>query len=224
MTFDRFGPHGPLRVASMNESDRLLVDQVRRGDDHAWAELIERYEGRLQAFIDSRLRDRSTSEDVVQETFVGFLVSLPHFDSNRDLEAYLFTIASHKMTDYLRKQSRRPVDQMGSDDYGRPLDEVAGSARRASSIARSREQVLAEENFLADCLDQLIREWFAKEDYTRIKCMELLLVHGVANKEVARRLELTEQAVASYKFQVISRLKEHAKRQGMSGVLRDKSS
>ena len=86
------------------DTDALLVRQVRTGDASAWRQLIERFEGRLLAFVDSRLRDRAASEDVVQETFIGFLTSLPHYDEKRDMEAYLFSIAAHKLTDHLRKQ------------------------------------------------------------------------------------------------------------------------
>src|SRR5262245_19195014 len=109
-----------------SDAEKLLIRQVREGNAQAWQRLIERYEGRLVSFVESRLHQRATSEDVVQETFIGFLTSLPHYDEKRDLEAYLFSIAAHKLTDELRKQGRRPIDQFGSDDHGRPLDEVPG--------------------------------------------------------------------------------------------------
>ncbi len=199
-----------------SETDALLVRQVRAGDAEAWRQMIERFEGRLLAFVESRLHDHAASEDVVQETFVGFLTSLPHYDENRDMEAYLFSIAAHKLTDHLRKQGRRPIDQFGSDDHGRPLDEVAGGARAASSIARSGERKQAEERLLADAMGQLVREWQARGDYDRLRCLELLVVKGWANKDVAAHLDMTEQAVASYKFQTIARLKEMARRAGLS--------
>lgn len=199
-----------------SDSDALLVRQVRAGNAPAWRQLIERFEGRLLAFVDSRLRDRAASEDVVQETFIGFLTSLPHYDEKRDIEAYLFSIAAHKLTDHLRKQGRRPIDQFGSDDHGRPLDEVAGGARAASSIARSGERRREEERVLSESMGQLVREWLARGDFDRIRCLELLVVKGWANKDVARSLGLTEQAVASYKFQTVSRLKDMARRAGMN--------
>lgn len=199
-----------------SETDVLLVRQVRQGDALAWQRLIERFEGRLLAFVDSRLRDRATSEDVVQEAFVGFLTSLPHYDEKRDLEAYLFTIAAHKLTDQLRKLGRRPIDQYGSDDHGRPLEEVPGAARAASSIARGGERRRAEERFLAEAMGRLVRDWLKRGDFARIQCVELLIVKGWANKDVARHLNMTEQAVASHKFQTIARLKEMARREGLS--------
>jgi RNA polymerase sigma-70 factor (ECF subfamily) len=198
------------------DAEKLLIRQVRAGDSQAWRQLIERFEGRLVAFVDSRIHDRAASEDVVQETFVGFLTSLLHYDETRDLEAYLFSIAAHKLTDHLRKQGRRPVDQFGSDDHGRPLEEIPGDARAASSIARSDERRQAEERLLAESMGGLVREWLERGDFDRLRCLELLLVKGWANKDVARYLGLTEQAVASYKFQTISRLKEMARRAGLS--------
>src|SRR3954447_25336686 len=95
-----------------SESERLLIKQIRQGDARAWDTLISRYEGRLLAFVQRRLRDRATSEDVVQETFVGFLNSLPNFDERRELQTYLFTIASHKLTDHLRRSGRHPMKSL----------------------------------------------------------------------------------------------------------------
>lgn len=198
------------------DADKLLIREVRAGDSRAWSQLIERYEGRLLAYIDSRLHDRAASEDAVQETLIGFLTSLPNYDEDRDLEAYLFSIAAHKLTDYLRRQGRRPIDQFGSDDHGRPLDEVPGTARAASSIARSDERRVAEETMLHEAFGTLLRDWMIRGDFDRVKCLELLLVKGWANKDAAAHLGLTEQAVASYKFQTIARLKEMARRAGLS--------
>ena len=45
----------------MPDADSLLVERIRRGESDAWNDLIDRYEGRLLAFIHRRLRDRSSS-------------------------------------------------------------------------------------------------------------------------------------------------------------------
>src|ERR671924_879590 len=112
-----------------SESDRLLVQQIRGGDSRAWETLIARYEGRLLAFVQRRVRDRSAAEDIVQETFVGFLNSLPNFDEKRELQTYLFTIASYKITDHLRRSGRRPA-QTGEEAADR-MAEAADDRQRA---------------------------------------------------------------------------------------------
>ncbi|MFM8582426.1 MAG: RNA polymerase sigma factor, partial [Planctomycetaceae bacterium] len=92
-----------------DEVDRLLVARIRAGDASAWQECIARFEGRLLAFVDSRLRDHAASEDVVQETFLGFLTALPNYHDDTPLESFLFAIAAHKLTDHLLRQGRRPA-------------------------------------------------------------------------------------------------------------------
>ena len=106
-----------------SEDDRLLVQQIRHGDARAWDHLIACYEGRLLAFVHRRVQDRAASEDIVQETFIGFLTSLPNFDERRALQTYLFTIASHKLTDHLRKTGRHPLQQAPEDVLQQKLDE-----------------------------------------------------------------------------------------------------
>lgn len=197
-------------------SDKLLVDKIREGDPEAWQQLIDRYEGRLRAFVSLRLNDRADCEDVVQETFIGFLTSLPHFDPHRDLGTYLFSIAAHKLTDHLRKQGRRPWEATtDSDATGRPLDEMPGRARPASSIARSGEQHVKEERILAEALSELIRQWIARGQFERLKCLELLFVRGWANKDVAARLGITEQTVANYKHQTVGQLQKMVRSAGL---------
>ena len=65
-----------IRMAPNSEVDQVLIKKIRAQDGDAWQELIVRYEGRLLAFVDSRLSNRSASEDIVQEAFIGFLNSL----------------------------------------------------------------------------------------------------------------------------------------------------
>src|SRR3954462_4467205 len=120
--------------------DTLLVEQIRSGQPDAWNTLIAQYEGRLLSFVDSRLRRRAASEDVVQETFVGFLTSLPNYDSSRPLESYLFSIAAHKLTDSLRRDGRRPTLPLTAGGRGSSETEewdLPGNQRAASSIVRS---------------------------------------------------------------------------------------
>src|SRR5436190_14975345 len=164
-----------------SDSDRVLIQQIRAGDPQAWEQLISRYEGRLLAFAERRLRDRAASEDVVQEAFVGFLNSLPNFDEKRELQTYLFTITAHKITDQLRRMGRRPV-QTGSEATAEALNNQVDSGQpRASSLARSAERTEPESEAIARGLGQLGRQRRQKGDYVRLQVLELLMVKGWAN-------------------------------------------
>src|SRR5262245_59164675 len=98
----------------MDEADQYLVQQIRAGDPSAWKQLIDRYSGRLLAFARVRTASLSDAEDLVQETLIGFLQSLSHYDLSRSLETYLFTILRYKLYDLLR-QRKLPIASAPAD-------------------------------------------------------------------------------------------------------------
>src|SRR4029079_12074762 len=114
------------------DADSLLVERIRSGESDAWNDLIERYEGRLLAFVESRLGRRGPSEDIVQESFVGFLNSLPNYDGRRPLESYLFSICAYKPTDDWRRGGRRPAVPLSSASDSTGNGQISDSARHAS--------------------------------------------------------------------------------------------
>lgn len=197
-----------------NEADRKLVESIREGDSNAWSELIHRYQGRLIAFVESRLSKRSVSEDIVQETFMGFLSSLPNFDGDRSLESYLFSICSYKITDHLRREGRRPAIPFGATESSSGGWELPGSDRMASSIARSGERKSIEESAVAEALQDHFDRWIQKNNWTKLMCIELLIVRGWANKKVAETLGLSEQQVANYKFDFLSSMRNFIRSHG----------
>jgi RNA polymerase sigma-70 factor (ECF subfamily) len=142
---------------------------------------------------------------------MGLLRSLPHYDSTRDLESYLFTIAAHKIRDHLRKGGRHPLSLLGDLSESRAPAEPSARIRGPSSLLASRERLEGEEARLASLLAEMLTQWMEKGDYRRIKCMELLFVAGWSNQDAAQQLGLTEQQVANYKFQMVERLSKGAR-------------
>ncbi len=187
-----------------NPAEQNLIDRIRQGDENSWQDVIDLYEGRLLAFAKSRVGNLSLAEDIVQEAFVGFLTSLPNYDETQSsLESFLFRITAHKITDALRKQGRRPSIQLSDDSSPLP-----GDARKASSLARSKEGGSQKRLAIANLLREMIDQWKADCNYERLKCNELLFVRGWSNKKVAEVLNLTEQQVANHKQVVVQRLKK----------------
>jgi RNA polymerase sigma-70 factor (ECF subfamily) len=196
-----------------SESERLLVEQIRRNDERAWQELIDRYEGRLSAFLRGRVGSDKI-DDIVQETFIGFLRSLPNYDANQALESYLLSIATHKLTDMLRREGRRPtVPFRASESSGDP--EYPDSARGASSLYRSQERRDQEQKSLAAALTEQLDHYRRRGDWEKIQITELLFVRGWANKGVAEKLGVTENRVATVKFEFLNRLRDLVQRQGL---------
>jgi len=190
-----------------SQTDSLLIRRIRAGDADAWTELIGQFEGRLLAYVQSRLRNRAAAEDVVQETFIGFLTSLPNYDRRRPLESYLFSIAAHKLTDHLRREGRRPTLPLVPEGASGNSWEPSGKDRRASSIVRSGERRGLEESALAAALAEQIEHWQRRGQWEKLRCVELLFVRGWPNKKVAQRLDISEQKVANHKFEFLAKLR-----------------
>jgi RNA polymerase sigma-70 factor (ECF subfamily) len=200
-----------LRVTAADDAaEAEWIARIRRQDPHAWQSLIAAYQGRLLAFADHRLHDRALAEDVVQETFLGLLLALPNYDARTRLEAFLFSIAAHKLTDALRRRGSRPLLSGWSGSTDDPLGEPASRQRRASSLAVSAERQSARERVLGDCLQELVQQWYSRGELERLACVELLLCGGRSNKDAAACLGISEQAVANHKSFALQKLKAAA--------------
>lgn len=201
-----------MATMSANPADRILVQQIRSGDAQAWQRFIQQYEGRLLAFVESRVNDHATAEDVVQEALIGFLTSLPNYDESRPVETYLFAICGFKLTDHLRREGRRPVLSLNrpastGEGQASPLD-LPGPHRQASSLARSMEQRQVEEQSIRAAINEQIQRWRERGDWTKLQCLELIFVCGKSNKDVAKFLGITDQQVANYKSDFVRRLRQ----------------
>ncbi len=202
-------------MANAAQSDQLLVARIRSGESDAWNELIARFEGRLLAFVEGRLGRRSAGEDVVQETFLGFLNSLPNFEDSRPLESYLFSIAAHKLTDHLRREGRRPTLPLATSGSGNDWEPPA-AGRAVSSIMRSGERRGLEEAALVEALVEQLDRLRGRREWQKLACLELLFLRGWANRDVAAQLGMSEQQVANFKFEFIARLRTLVRKQDLS--------
>jgi RNA polymerase sigma-70 factor, ECF subfamily len=197
-------------------ADILLIEQIRGADEAAWNELIARFEGRLLAFVESRLKRRDAAEDIVQETLIGFLTSLPNYDASRSLESYLFSIAAHKLTDHLRREGRRPALPLSAGESSNGEWSLPAAERTASAICRSGERRELEAAAIATAMQEHVDRWRSRDEWWKIKCAELLFVRGLANKDVAEKLGISEQQVANQKFDFIARMRTLLTRQDLS--------
>ncbi|MGB9690084.1 MAG: RNA polymerase sigma factor [Thermogutta sp.] len=191
------------------QSEQVFIERIRAKDPVAWEQLIATYEGRLLAFLEPRVADRAAAEDLVQETFTGFLRSLPHFDESRSLEKWLFAIAANKLKDHLRRERHVQSLVVSNDEQEAPQIPVVAGARGPSTILDSRERRIKREALLLSILAEEVERIRRDEGWTKLACLELLFVGGYRNKEVAELLGISEQQVANWKHDFQSRLKRH---------------
>ncbi len=84
-----------------------------------------------------------------------------------------------------------------------------------SSMARSAERKAIESGAVVKVLKTLIDNWKAEGECERIKVMELLLVKGWANKDVAAFLKIKEQQVANIRFAAVKKMTDAMRAEGL---------
>lgn len=103
--------------------DARLVKLARKGDQIAFAELVDLYKDRLFHLGYRMLSNRHEAEDVVQETFLRVYKNWSRYDEKQKFSTWIYRIATNLCIDRLRK--RKPNyyldaemnDQEGMDGY-----------------------------------------------------------------------------------------------------------
>lgn len=199
----------PFTAEQMPSPDSNLVRKIRQGDTAAWNELLLQFEGRLMAFARQKIKDHATCQDLVQEAFLGFFSSLDRFDEKKNIQNYLFTICSNKIIDHLRKQGRRPLQDLGSPSSGPDLLELrADSALGLTTWFHLAEKRQWENQALAATLRDYLSSLAAEGDYLKVKALELVWVLGLSNLEAAGILNISNQQAANIRFQGVKALRE----------------
>ncbi|MFN8511445.1 MAG: sigma-70 family RNA polymerase sigma factor [Thermomicrobiales bacterium] len=76
--------------------DAELLAALRRGDEAAFVQLVERYQGPLVRLARLFVADQTTAEEVVQETWLGALRGLDRFEGRSSLKTWLFNILTNR--------------------------------------------------------------------------------------------------------------------------------
>lgn len=96
--------------SSEADTDMVLVDKVREGDNRAFDLLVRKYQNRIIKLISRYVRDPSEALDVAQETFLKAYRAIPRFRGDSAFYTWLYRIAINTAKNHLAAQIRRPLD------------------------------------------------------------------------------------------------------------------
>jgi RNA polymerase sigma-70 factor, ECF subfamily len=104
------------------QSDDELVGALRRGEEPAFATLLDRYYGRLLRLAMTQVHNRAQAEEIVQEAWLGVLQGIACFESRSSLKTWLFHILLNIARTRARRERRSvpfsALDEAGDDDLG----------------------------------------------------------------------------------------------------------
>ena len=170
-------------------SDEALVLLAARSEQHALAELYDRY-GRTAYGLALRiLRDEGLAEDAVQEAFLAVWRTAARFVPERGkASTWILTLVHRRAVDIVRREQRRRTDTL--DDA---TEASGGGVDEEAWLRLQRERV---QHALRQLPDQ------------QREALELAYYGGFTQSELAERLGQPLGTIKSRMFAGLSRLRE----------------
>jgi RNA polymerase sigma-70 factor, ECF subfamily len=165
------------------------VAQLRRGDLNALSALLARYQNRLYRYLLRMVRDSADAEDLFQQTWIRVAEQIRRYDSSRNFDAWLFTLARNLAIDLLRRRKTESLDEPSGGDSGgdAPITRLVSNERPALESVLERERG----SRLADCVVELpviYREILSLRFEEEMKLEEMAVVLNAPLSTVKTRL------------------------------------
>lgn len=184
-----------------------LIRRAQHGDEEAFRQIVQRYQGKVFSIIRGILRNRNDAEDIAQQVFTKIYFSLRKFDFRSALVTWIYKITLNECYDYLRKQKVRKLtyeSDLAEDDLRR-IDNVEDTRRNpAADIDRTTEL----KEIVAKLLDKL------SEEERQLLIMKE--VEGYPVEELARLVSMNENTVKVKLFRARQKLVKAAKKAGIT--------
>jgi RNA polymerase sigma-70 factor (ECF subfamily) len=182
-----------MRKLAKNTED--LIAGIRQDNIRSFRLLFDDYYPILCLFSSKFIHNRETCKDVAQETLLSYWERRSDFFSSAEVKGFLYTVAHNKCLNLLRHV------HVGIDDSNHDASEVDFEAA-----------MIEQETYLMvrRAVDNLP---------TQMRRIILYSMEGLANKEIALKLEITEGTVHTLKKHAYRKLREHLKGVSLSVLL-----
>jgi RNA polymerase sigma-70 factor, ECF subfamily len=177
----------PAAEPPQGADERVLVEAAQ-ADPSKFDVLYELHFDRIYFFIVSRVRDRSTAEDLTSETFHKALANLASYEwRGTPFSAWLYRIASNAIVDHYKRSNRE-----------QQIDELENPLAQPELASHDIEFIERHVHFfrLVDQLPEVQRRVVLER-----------FVEDRSIKEIAQRLSKTEGAIKQLQFRALQSLR-----------------
>jgi RNA polymerase sigma-70 factor (ECF subfamily) len=116
--------------APVADDEAELLAALRRGDEQAFASLIDRYHLSMVRVAQAYVATKEAAEDAVQDAWLGVIQGLDRFEARSSLKTWIFRIVMNKaMTRGGRDARSVPFSTLGPDEPAFDPSSFAKSGR-----------------------------------------------------------------------------------------------
>jgi len=115
----------PVAGSATSADDLELLARLRRGDEAAFTQLVERLHGPMLRVAIAHVGNRAVAEEVAQDAWVGVLAQLDRFEGRSSLRTWVLRIVANRArTRAVRERRTLPFSSLdGAEEPGRPAVE-----------------------------------------------------------------------------------------------------
>ncbi len=183
------------RSASTTDSELLLA--VGRGDEEAFAEIVDRKTGPLLHLAFRIVGDREEAKDLVQLTFLRVWEHRERYDARWSANTWLYRITTNLGIDYIRARSTR---RRKAEPVRHHLRAVHSKPEAGFELVMARETLAILRDLASDLSPRQRQAFWLRE------------VEGLSSKEVADVLECKESTVRNHLFTARTNLRRELSR------------
>ncbi len=151
-------------------------------------ELYEKYKEDVFIYLISITHDKALSEDLVSETFLSAIKSLPNFKGQSSIKTWLFSIARHKWYEYLRREKESLSIDLFMHYY-------------------ISEEALPERELFGKELSNRIVDFLSRES-ERTRDIVMMRIEGYSFHEIGQRVKISEGSARVIDFRTKKKLRE----------------
>lgn len=176
-----------------NQGEELfLYEEMKRGKEYAFDFFFNYYYPGLCVYAQKMISlPEEEARDIVQDVFVKFWNDCKKLDIQFSIRSYLFVAVKNKCFDVLRKKNRNIKVQEISNEY-----DIADGAF---------------ESYILSELETLFNQSLNKLPERCREVFELSRLHGLKNREIAAKLNLSEKTVENQMTKALHILREELK-------------
>lgn len=181
----------PESAAAPEADDQRLIEALRAGVEHAYEELLSRFQQPVYALCLRLLDDEGEASDVVQEVFLKIFRNIGSFRGQSSLKTWIYRITvneAHNARRWFFRHRRREVELDTDPNDARNWKEtIPDSSRSPFDVAFDREQAAIIEAAL-DRINPIFRSAVVLRDMTDLSYEEIAEILGVSLGTVKSRI------------------------------------
>lgn len=185
----------------MISEERAILEEFKKGNHDAFAEIFEHYSKSLFQFSLGYLKSKEAAEDIVQEVFIKIWNSRRNIKTNTSFQSYLFKITLNSVRRYFNQLSR--FNDLKHDILVESVD------TKSDFYDRTDYQ------FMLDKLDEFIKRMPEK----RREVFNLKKLEGKSLKEISEELNITTKTVEYHITEAMHFLKTEFEKLQIRGVI-----